>query len=971
MFFTRRHILPIAVLTLACLVSGLAQAGYTRVNASNPDDLMKVQIFRLDNGLTVYLTENHETPRFYAEIVVRSGSKHDPSETTGLAHYLEHLLFKGNREMGTLDYQKEKRYLDKITRLYEKHFRETNPKKQKAIYAKINRVSQKVAQYAIPGEMDKLYNAMGSTHLNAHTWHEETVYKVGLPANRLEQWAAIESSRFVDPVFRLFHTELETVYEEKNRTLDNKDRATSYVVNSTLFKVHPYGQQPTIGLVEHLKRPSIENIYAYFDTYYVPNNMAIAISGDIQIHETIETINRYFSAWEPKALPTPKVWLEEPLQGVERATVRFKGEEYVELAWRTAAYGHPDADALLILDFILDNSVAGLINLNLNQQQRVRHAGAYFRQLNDYGSEHLSGTPKDGQTLEEVELLLLEQTGKLKTGDFEDGIIPAIITDFEKNQKAQLESNLARVTLLRDTFLRFETWDRSVEKLDRLKQVTKQNVIDVANLYFGDNYVAVYRVDEQQDIPAIEKPRIDPLDIDPSRQSSFAKSVMGLPYIEIEPVFVDPDKDFTKVDLASGSTLYYAPNPLNDLFSFTIVVDMGTRHNDALALATRLTQKSGTEAFDANNIKKEWYRLGTNFSIGAGDNATIISISGLDANFGPSLALLMELVQNPQGSESTLEELISIVLVSRQDAKKDPRTLNRALTLYHRYGDQSSFLKRLPEAELKQLSVEDLQGVIRNLLDYKQTIAYTGSLSLDTLLDLLEAHHPDRADLKDPPSYIFMQAKVPDTTEIFLVDEELAQAQVRIEFSNGIVNEADRTAIQLYNSYFSGGMSGIVFQELREARGLAYSAGARYITGSRTDEENLMVGVIGCQADKTNEALEAFVDLFDNLPESPERYAETVDALLNRYRTSKIGFRAVIGSVRSWERLGLPIDPRTERYKTLQAAQPETLFDFHKQHISGQPKLISIVGDANKIDVERLAKVGKVTRVFVDELFTD
>ena len=386
MFFVRQRILPIAVLVLACLISWSARAGYTRINAPHPDDLMGVQIYRLDNGLTVYLTENHETPRFYAEIIVRAGSKHDPAETTGLAHYLEHLLFKGNREMGTLDYRKEKRYLDKITRLYEKHFRETNPEKQKAIYARINRVSQKAAQYAIPGEMDKLYNAMGSTHLNAHTWHEETVYKVGLPANRLEHWAAIESSRFVDPVFRLFHTELETVYEEKNRTLDNKDWVTYDAVNAMLFKVHPYGQQPIIGRVEHLKRPSIENIYEYFDTYYVPNNMAIAISGDIRIHEAIEVINRYFSAWEPKPLPKPRTWTEEPLQGIERATVRFKGEEYVELAWRTAPYGHPDAEALLILDFILDNAVAGLINVSLNQQQRLLYAGATHRHHIDYRS---------------------------------------------------------------------------------------------------------------------------------------------------------------------------------------------------------------------------------------------------------------------------------------------------------------------------------------------------------------------------------------------------------------------------------------------------------------------------------------------------------------------------------------------------------------------------------------------------------
>ena len=202
---------------LLCLMAMLcvsARAEYKRLNEPGADDPMAVQIFQLDNGLTVYLTENHQTPRFYAEIAVRAGSKNDPAETTGLAHYLEHLLFKGTERMGTLDFAKEKPHLDHITELYEEHFREEDPEKRKAIYAEINKESQQAAQYAIPNEFDRLYRSMGAQGLNAHTWLEETVYKVDLPSNRLEQWATIEAERFVDPVFRLFQPELEIVYEE-------------------------------------------------------------------------------------------------------------------------------------------------------------------------------------------------------------------------------------------------------------------------------------------------------------------------------------------------------------------------------------------------------------------------------------------------------------------------------------------------------------------------------------------------------------------------------------------------------------------------------------------------------------------------------------------------------------------------------------------------------------------------------------
>src|SRR6267378_4260388 len=287
-----------------------AQAGYKRIDKPNPKDPMAVQIYQLDNGLTVYLTENHETPRFEAQIAVRVGSKQDPAESTGLAHYLEHMLFKGTTKVGTLDYEKEKPHLDRITGLYEKHFQETDPEKRKAIYAEINQESQLAAQYEIPNEMDKLYKAMGEQGLNAHTWHEETVYQVNLPKNRLEQWAIIESERFQHPVFRLFQPELEIVYEEKNQTLDNKEAVIQFAVNKRLFKRHPYGQQTTIGEVEHLKNPSLKNMYEFYRKNYVPGNMAIVISGDINPRRTIRLIEKHFSAWEAKPVPQPKQWEE-------------------------------------------------------------------------------------------------------------------------------------------------------------------------------------------------------------------------------------------------------------------------------------------------------------------------------------------------------------------------------------------------------------------------------------------------------------------------------------------------------------------------------------------------------------------------------------------------------------------------------------------------------------------------------------
>ncbi|MBI2434719.1 MAG: insulinase family protein, partial [Candidatus Hydrogenedentes bacterium] len=656
MFATTLHRLLMLFVCVG-LVPGLASAAVEVTQEPLPDDPMHTRVYRLDNGLLVYLTENHESPRFYAEIATRAGSKMDPAESTGLAHYLEHLLFKGTSKMGTLDFAKEKEHLDKVSELYQIHFHETDPAKRAELYEQINQESVQASVYAVPNEMDRLYQGMGGSALNAHTWHEETVYKVELPSNRLQQWAALESERFREPIFRLFQTELETVYEEMNRSLDNKDRIIQKAVEEKLYKTHPYGQQQTLGKVEHLKNPSLQNIATYYNTWYVPNNMSIFISGDIQEQEAIKTIEQYFSSWKSKELPALQQWEEAPLQGREEVVVTYQGEEYVLLAFRTAPQNHEDAEALQLLDMVLDNANAGLINLNLNQQQRVRQAGAYPNQYNDYGSEYLWGIPKDGQGLEEVEKLLLEQLEILKRGEIEDWLIPAIITDYKKTRKAGLESDEARVAAMRESWLAFQTWEHAVHKIDRMEKLTKDDVVRVANKYFGQNYVAGLRKDAPHEVPDIKKPALAKIDIDPGRQSEFAAALLAMPVQPIEPEFVVPGADYQVETLANGVTYYYAPNPINDLFSFSIAVETGTRQDPTIGPAASLLRKSGTERFSAEELKKEWYKLGTDFGIGAGDNETSISLSGLDENFEASMTLLMELMNSPAADEQTLEEL--------------------------------------------------------------------------------------------------------------------------------------------------------------------------------------------------------------------------------------------------------------------------------------------------------------------------
>ena len=418
-----------------------------------------------------------------------------------------------------------------------------------------------------------------------------------------------------------------------------------------------------------------------------------------------------------------------------------------------------------------------------------------------------------------------------------------------------------------------------------------------------------------------------------------------------------------------GEPMLVHKNPLNDLFALTISVDIGSRHDNRLSMATQLLDKSGTKRFSAGQLKKEWYKLGTDFGVGIGDNETFINLSGLDDNLDASLALLLEVLREPSADTATLEELKKIILVQREDAKKDFRTLAGAVALFNRYGADSPYLKALPNDAVQAMTIEQLHGLTRGLLNYPLTVTYTGSLPIKQVRRMLEQRLGREVAVKPAPLYVFLKAATPDANRICLFNKEMAQSQVRLEFGDGEYSELNFPAVQLYNEYFSGGMSGIVFQELREARALAYSAGAVYGNGSRKGEQNLMTGSIGTQTDKTIDAVEAFLGLLEELPASPERFQAARDAILTRYRTGKISFREVLGAVRSWERLEVPIDPRKARFAKVQRAGLDLVLQFHREHLKGKPKLISIVGDKSKFDLDRLRKSGAITELELKDLF--
>ena len=256
-----KHLVVVSMAVLTVFGASAYRYEYKTV----PNDPAKTLMYTLPNGLRLYMSVNKDEPRIQTYIPVRVGGKNDPAETTGLAHYFEHLMFKGTPNFGTSDYKAEKPLLDQIENLFEVYRQTTDSAERAAIYHQIDSVSYKASLIAIPNEYDKLMSTIGAIGSNAYTSQDVTCYVEDIPSNQIDNWARIQADRFIQPVLRGFHTELETIYEEKNMSLTDDSRKSIEAMFSAVFPHHPYGTQTVLGTQEHLKNPSITNVEKYHD----------------------------------------------------------------------------------------------------------------------------------------------------------------------------------------------------------------------------------------------------------------------------------------------------------------------------------------------------------------------------------------------------------------------------------------------------------------------------------------------------------------------------------------------------------------------------------------------------------------------------------------------------------------------------------------------------------------------------------
>ena len=960
------------LMSLCALMLGMSVQANDFQYETVPGDKMQTRIYTLDNGLKVYLSVNPEKPRIQTYIAVRTGSKNDPAETTGLAHYLEHLMFKGTKQFGTNNPEAEAPLLAEIEQRYEAYRKLTDPDARKQAYHEIDSVSQVAAQYFIPNEYDKLMAAIGAEGTNAYTSNDVTCYTEDIPSNEIENWAKIQSDRFQNMVIRGFHTELEAVYEEYNIGLSQDQRKLFYTISKMLWPNHPYGTQTTIGTQEHLKNPSITNIKNYFNKWYRPNNVAICMAGDFDPDKTIAIIDKYFSSWKPGAdVKQPTFASLPPLNQPKDTTIVGQEAEQIWMGWRAKQANALQADTLDLMEDVLSNGRAGLFDLDLNQTMKVQRALGGTELLHDHGAFFLLGTPKQGQSLDEVKTLMLAEIDKLKKGDFPDNLLPSIINNKKRSHYQLLESNEGRADMFVDAFINEVDWKQEVGKIDRISKITKKELVDFANKFFTDGYVVVYKkqgIDSTQ--KKIDKPAITPIPANRDMMSQFVKDIQNAKVEPIQPKFVDFQKDFTVANAKKDLPLYYIKNNTNGLFNLIFHYDFGQSADNRYDIAADYIKYLGTDKLQAAELKQKFYELACDWNINVGPEETSVTLSGLSENMPAALALLEDLLQNAQADKKAYDEMVSLTLKKRQDAKKSQGSYFGYLYYYGSVGKRNRYTDVMSEQQLKDTDPQVLVDLLKGLSHYQHRVAYYGPMEEKEVAGLISKAHVSAKQLAAVPQnhpYLHLPAT---ENEVLIAPYDAKNIYMRMYHNEGRTWNPEEAAVQeVFNEYFGGGMNGIVFQEMREARGLAYNAYAYYYSPTWKDRKECFITHIITQNDKMADCITHFNEILNEMPASETAFQIAKDAVAKRLASARTTKMGIFNAYLSAQKLGLGYSENELIYKHLDKVTLNDIVNFEKANMANKPLRYIILGDENQLDMKALEKIGPVKHLTTEEVF--
>lgn len=936
----------------------------------------------LKNGMNVVMCEDHSQPKIYGAVCVHVGSKNDPADNTGMAHYLEHLMFKGTDQIGTLNWEKERVYLDSITMLYDELHGITDPEQRKSILLHINNLSNTATQYAIPNEVDVILDKMGGEGINAFTSTDVTCYHNCFPANQLEKWLTVYTERFRHPVFRLFQSELEAVYEEYNMYHDNPIMVFMEDALELAADGHPYGR-PTIGYQEHLKNPQISAMQKFFNTYYHPCNMTLVLVGDFNNKAIQPLLDKTIGNLHNEAPGVDKnlAYRTERMNTNLNQKIAVSGQKVINLkqtpvkmgvvGFQTVTANHPDALYLDILGRLLNNgSSTGLVD-QLNNENKLLMAYSFNYSMVEDGLFAFFYAPKIiGQSHEQAEALLLGTLDSLKNGHFSDELFNAVKMEYLTEYLTSMESMEDKFDEILGMVIDQQDMGFYKKKETLIRQLTKQELVETARRYFTDDCLMIRSSMGFKKMEKLDKPNWSPVVAqNTDQQSDFAKQIAKMTVKELTMQDKNIADKVQVVGINHGFSLYSTANPVNDIFTLNISYNYGYNADKRLPNAISYFNLQGTENQPFDKFQLKLQQIGASMDVYCTADQTILSISGFDKDFKEILLLCREKLLKPGNDESKLATLIDEETSAKQMEKKDASAWGTALFHYALYGQYSPEIHKMTLKELKKVSGEELLDAFKQATCADGHVTYVGNHDAREVADLLQQTLIHESAKQNSYSKINKETlpalRTYDKPTILLVsNKQFIQSNIYFYLqAKPLPNVHQRTLCLAYNEYMSGSMAGVIFQEIRELRSLGYSAYGGYSYDWLNRRQGMVWGYLGTQADKTVEGCEEMTKLLTRFPEKPEKFENAKEAAIRKLETSTVQFRDLPAKVWQWQEQGYKGDPTTEHLQMLRSITFDNVNEFYKISTEGANMVITIAGDKKRMDLKALGEKFEIIEV--------
>lgn len=915
--------------------------------------------YQLNNGLEVYLSKNEKEPRIQTYIGVKVGSKNDPSHVTGLAHYLEHMMFKGTSKIGTDNWEKEKVLIDKITNLYESRSHEVNEKIRANIYHQIDSLSGIASQYAIANEYDKLIAEIGGQGTNAYTSMDQTVYLTNIPSVELKKWAKIEAERFSELVLRIFHTELEAVYEEYNIGQDSDNDRVFDKLTESLFPNHPYGTQSTIGKAEHLKNPSMVEIGKFFEKYYVPNNMVIALSGDIDYDNTIKIIAEEFSILKDKKLTKPE-FIAGELDSIEIIDITGNENSEVLIGYKLNGLNRDNNVELNVIDRMFTNGYAGLIDIDILSKNKVQDAYSFLWSNNDYSLLIFGATPKRNQSLDQVQKLLEKEIEKLKIGEFENWLPQACLNDIKKDNLESINKNSYRANELLDAGIYNKKTSNYLNRFNAKNKIKKTEILSYIKQNLKDEYVVIKKEKGEVKTVKVQAPEITPITLRKNINSNFYNQIKKEKSMESISEFIDFKKVITKNKIGD---YYYLKNNENDLFSLNIVYDFGSYDEPLTALAVEYLKLLGSKSKTNNELNTTFFKNGVSWKVHTNNKTMVLKIEGLSSNYLESINQVFDLFTNPKSDLKAFKELIASKKKKRKDLEYDKSYLLwEALLGEVQFKSENPYISSFSNTELDQIKEVNVIEAIKALLHKPHEVFYYGPLSTSEFkiqsIDLLARSNKNiRANNK-------LMVNNPTDKEVYFVDHNMVQSELIFVAKKSKVDQSNYTFNKLFNSYFRT----LAFREIRESKALAYST---YISINEAKTKGLndyVYAYVGCQVDKFSMALASMEKLIKSSPKDKLLFEEVKTKLIKEIKSKRFKDTQIFWEWKKLDRKGFNSAVYKNALKELELMK----FEDFKRTFDAQVKNLNysllVLGNASDIDLKQLENYGPVKILSKNEI---